>query len=374
MKAKVLYYVTLISLVSACDGSSFTGRSTGGKKEGAAGGDQRGTGNNGSAGGDQQGIGRYQNVNEIDEGVESKVRDYENSLRTTTVSDDEDALKGGACPLFDDNVPAEQKTRKLQLATGGETPLALNLGDIAKRCRVSGENCDFEFAVYIKCSAFPCSDDKVQEFLLTVPEEAKTGYIAEIYSARVSNYASASCDAIGLANPQQTKRSLDGCFDPETKITTARGEIRIADVKLGEMVLNPLTKTYSPVAEVTVGPESKPMIKIGYGGRSVTVTSEHPFATKSGLKQADELTKADSLLDQAGAFQMITELQRLPVKANQMVYNIRTLHDKKSSESMLILADGIVTGDLDMQRGLARARSAELKFNQPLALDLSHSH
>lgn len=149
---------------------------------------------------------------------------------------------------------------------------------------------------------------------------------------------------------------MRGCFADTTKLRMADGTDKpIKDAKPGDFVFNPISGKAHQITRMTVGPErDRGMIEVGYDGNVVVVTSAHPFAVKSGgLKQASDLTKADSILGRDGKFHPLTALRQRAPDANQRVVNVelRTSSRDDPGEHM-VLADGIVAGDLFLQERL----------------------
>jgi hypothetical protein len=146
-----------------------------------------------------------------------------------------------------------------------------------------------------------------------------------------------------------------GCFAPETEITMADGSARrIDEIRNGDLVYNPLTGSSSKVKGLIRGPEKEPMIEVGYGGKVVRVTTKHPMLTRSGIKTATELQYGDYLLGADRKFHRINELKRLPVDPNQQVYNFVMDDQDDSPAHHVVLADGILTGDLQLQKQLEK--------------------
>jgi len=146
-----------------------------------------------------------------------------------------------------------------------------------------------------------------------------------------------------------------GCFAPETQITMADGSARrIDDIRTGDRVYNPLTGGSAKVKGLIRGPEKEPMIEVGYDGKVVRVTTKHPMLTRRGIKTATELRTDDYLLGDDRKFHRLTELKRLPVDPGQQVYNFVMDGQDDSPVHHVVLADGIITGDLLVQQQLEK--------------------
>ncbi len=170
------------------------------------------------------------------------------------------------------------------------------------------------------------------------------------YAYVITNANSKDC-SVSVRLVKQTGRNGGGCFAASTKIRMADGsDMMIALISEGDLVYNPVTRSNARVAEVVKGPESnKSMYEIAVGNRKVTVTSTHPFATTGGMKQAQHLVVGDRILASNGSYETISAAKKLPVSASQVVVNIRIDGDS-SEDAHMIMGDGIVTGDLYLQR------------------------
>jgi hypothetical protein len=151
---------------------------------------------------------------------------------------------------------------------------------------------------------------------------------------------------------------MRGCFAPETKITMADGSLkRVEQISLNDHVANPLTGGYGIVVRVTRGPEkSKGLYEVGFGKSDyVAVTSKHPFMTRQGMRQADELKIGDEIAVKGG-YRALTHVSRRPASDNQNVYNFAIATGKDGETAHMVEADGIVTGDLFLQERLETLR------------------
>lgn len=158
-----------------------------------------------------------------------------------------------------------------------------------------------------------------------------------------------SCYVCGLV------RWYKGCFPPGVKISVNDGSESklVEDIAAGDVLWNPLTKTGGKVLSVVQGFENKPLLQIAAGELTLTVSDEHPIYTPSGLKQAKQLTTADTIVDKDGKSHTVSTITALPIKAGQTVINF-TLEGGADNER-LFLADGMVVGDLKAQKQLAAA-------------------
>ena len=173
-----------------------------------------------------------------------------------------------------------------------------------------------------------------------------------------------------------------GCFSPETKIVMAdKSERSISHIRAGDKVWNPISQKAMTVKYPTVGPEDVPMYKVGFGTTAVVITEGHPMVVNNSaleadwmnlrgvispaslkggspapklpagyiVKRANELKTGDRILSKDGKFREITVLQKLPVKSDQMVHNLMLDTDSTNPDDHMLIADGVITGDLFLQ-------------------------
>lgn len=150
-----------------------------------------------------------------------------------------------------------------------------------------------------------------------------------------------------------------GCFDPSTRITLADGSSRpIMELQAGDMLLNPLTGKAAPLKVLVGSGEQLPMVEVEIGGSRVKVTQTHPFLTTAGLKQARELTIGDRLYLDGRNIVEVSSLIQLPVVSDQFVVNVELDIDSNDPVDYMIIANGIPSADLTIQRELEADRRA----------------
>ncbi len=187
--------------------------------------------------------------------------------------------------------------------------------------------------------------------------------VKHLYRGIVLNAKSAGC----VLQAQETEAAFwvredgdeySGCFALGTKLRLAYGQDRVASLVVEGMELyNPLTKRSAKVARVVIGPEKDVgMFVVGFGLWAVTVTSTHPFPTSAGLKTAKELVPGDRILGEDGKTHAITHLEQLPKDDKQVVVNFIVNPDSADPRDHMVLAGGVVTGDLYLQQALAKER------------------
>jgi hypothetical protein len=180
--------------------------------------------------------------------------------------------------------------------------------------------------------------------------DGNSGRIPHDYTMVIVNSNEDSCKAY-VRFVKQEPRTNNGCFAQHTRIRMFDGTDQvIAMINVGDMVLNPVTKTAQKVVEVRKGKETKAMYEIAFAGSKVMVTETHPMAVKGGIKMAKDVTEADYMFDEKGVIHRVTIAKKLVVNPDQVVVNIRL--ESKSGDPMqhMVLADGVVSGDLFLQR------------------------
>ena len=149
--------------------------------------------------------------------------------------------------------------------------------------------------------------------------------------------------------------SNHGCFAEGTMITLADGSAKRAeDIVKDDMVLNPATGKPARIIHVIDSPEEHPLIALSYGSGILRVTQTHPMLTHSGLKKANELSLSDEIQGADGAFHKLTSIAELPIEAGQYVINFEMEADSEAEAEHMLLADGIVTGDMILQLKLSQ--------------------
>lgn len=144
-------------------------------------------------------------------------------------------------------------------------------------------------------------------------------------------------------------RSESGCFAPGTKIRLADGTDKvIEDIAAGDEVLNPVTGKAVKVKSLVESPEAQPVIEIEFAGGKIRVSQTHPMLTDQGIVPAFAV-QAGMQLKSDGELRAVQSAQELPLAFNQRVLNI-TLDADEDFDNHMLLADGVITGDLFVQQ------------------------
>jgi hypothetical protein len=138
-----------------------------------------------------------------------------------------------------------------------------------------------------------------------------------------------------------------GCFRKGTAIRMANGSDKlIEDIRPGELAYNPRTGKSVQITELTKGPENT-LLHLTVGGKSLFITKDHPFATVSGLKQARQLMVGDRLSDG----KLVEGVETIAVDEDVLNFSLDT--ESLEADDHMLLANGIETGDLWLQKDLA---------------------
>jgi len=229
-------------------------------------------------------------------------------------------------------------------------PISTYTGD-PKLITTSGTNVSFNYEIFQRGNG-------TEKRLTWVNDTG--GWMVVPYTATIKGTDSESCTISAVATAAPKVRTMRGCFAPETLITMADGSRKpIADIKINDAVRNPLNGTANLVSRVTRGPEaSKGMIEVGFAdGPMVVVTTKHPFITRAGLKQADELSKTDEIIVKGGAFRKVDRIVKRAAKKDQQVVNIAIAGPNFEASSHMLEADGVVAGDLFIQEKLENEKN-----------------
>ena len=150
----------------------------------------------------------------------------------------------------------------------------------------------------------------------------------------------------------KTRPTGKGCFDPDTELLLEGGRTAKArNVRVGDRLYNPVTRSSAAVTEIISGPETEAMIEVGFKGYMLKVTRQHPVLTTAGMKRAANLTTKDVVLDAFGVEQIIEYVQQAPILPNQKVINFTLDSDSTDYRHRLLVGNNVVSGDLIVQNG-----------------------
>lgn len=165
------------------------------------------------------------------------------------------------------------------------------------------------------------------------------------------------CSFVGRSPKGGTYCRLHGCFSLDTPITLADGSTRTFETLTDkDLLLNPVTAKPMGIREIRMSREPYyPTYEIGFGSQSVHVSQNHPFPVlmtggQEVIKAARELTMADRILGADGRYHPLNILERRRPESEMFVYNVVLDTDSTDPRDHMILADGIITGDLWLQQ------------------------
>lgn len=148
-----------------------------------------------------------------------------------------------------------------------------------------------------------------------------------------------------------------GCFLEGTVITMADGSKRpIENISKGDLVWNPLTSKPAMVQKGVKGPEEFEMYSFEVKGEEVKVTKTHPMLTQRGILAAEDVKISDRMLWKSGELVSIDKITTF--KSEKDVYNLLLVSEDGKDIEGGVIANDVVTGDLEMQMQL---QSGEVK-------------
>lgn len=153
----------------------------------------------------------------------------------------------------------------------------------------------------------------------------------------------------------------DGCFVKGTKINvTKNSAVAIEKLHAGDPVYLADGRT-AKIQRVIAGPEHKPVVAFETSsGSKLTVTSEHPLLTKTGMKLAKDISIGDELKSADGKFVTITAIAQKTYKDN--VYNFELAGTAREADHSVV-ANGLVSGELYLQNLMSgKGRSDSTNF------------
>ncbi|RYZ59521.1 MAG: hypothetical protein EOP07_03740 [Proteobacteria bacterium] len=153
------------------------------------------------------------------------------------------------------------------------------------------------------------------------------------------------------------KRTTCGCVAENTKILMGDGktEKEIKLITKGEMIWNPLLKKAMPIRKMTVGPEKIPLLKVAVGEQVLSVTGNHPFPTRSGMKTAYSLSAGEEVMVEGQGWVKIGSITAVEAGAKAPnVWNIEVEAPDHDEAAHHYVANGVVTGDLMIQINLQK--------------------
>jgi hypothetical protein len=151
-----------------------------------------------------------------------------------------------------------------------------------------------------------------------------------------------------------------GCFPYDVKIAMDDGSStkRVQDIRVGDFIWNPKLQKPVRVESVIEGAEQKDLVVVHAGSLELRMSTEHPVVTRAGMKQAIELVVGDVIQDADGESHAIDTITREALAPGKTVVNFELARSGDSNDGLLV-ADGVIVGDLITQRALAAERKKE---------------
>jgi hypothetical protein len=160
-------------------------------------------------------------------------------------------------------------------------------------------------------------------------------------------------------------------------------EMTINLLAKGDLVMDPLTGNGVAVRQVIAGPETIPVVEFALEGKTLRVTQEHPMVIRFAqsklhpaaltapgtehdraltvpgeLRKARDVAVGDELLLTGGKYARVTGIRRELIAATDKVFNFE-LEAEGAAAKHLVIANGVVTGDLILQKRLATEDSSK---------------
>lgn len=172
----------------------------------------------------------------------------------------------------------------------------------------------------------------------------------------------------------------DGCFPPGVAISMADGSSKLVeDVVAGDLIWNPVQKRAVKVLQIVEGPEKRPLVKITTDSTSLTTSQEHPIRVASpaeggfvqvstlshdppnqgalwSVQQARAVKVGDRIELSSGETSRVTSVSEVPAEEGLYVINFVLEGTADDEDARMLVADGVVTGDLVVQQRLARQK------------------
>ncbi len=163
------------------------------------------------------------------------------------------------------------------------------------------------------------------------------------FPIKLVRYEAAQCPPPNVRN--------DGCFVKGTKIALSQDlSVPIEKLNAGQSVML-ADGRLAKITRIIAGPEHKPVVGFETSsGAKLTVTSEHPLLTRTGMKLAKDISIGDELKSGDGKFVTIKAIGTRMYK--DKVYNFE-LAGTAAEADHSVIANGLVSGELYLQNLLS---------------------
>ena len=155
----------------------------------------------------------------------------------------------------------------------------------------------------------------------------------------------------------------------------------VEDVVAGDFIWNPVKKAPRKVLQIVEGPEKRPLITVRTAQNTLSMSQEHPVrvvdqtsqpllrvalnsprSDKSDsswkIQQAKDLRVGSIIQLASGDPAEITSVEQTPAEEGLYVINFVLEGNPDDVTERMLVADGIVTGDLVLQQRLAKGNLA----------------
>jgi len=230
-------------------------------------------------------------------------------------------------------------------ATSGEVDLLGTKPRVYSHVALSAslDNGDLGFELYTGGDAFGATSEDLAALLRNLPPLlfGMDDPLSVLLAARTAD---------GLCADSHEVRT-HGCFVAGTRVQVGVGQlVPVELLGRGASVLS-YGGVRARVRRAVRGPELLPVVAIATAdGARLMVTREHPMLTVVGLKPARALSIADQLLSASGAPTAVSSLSSRSYDG--LVYNFELPGTAEADH--LVVAEGLVSGDLYLQEQLAK--------------------
>lgn len=157
-----------------------------------------------------------------------------------------------------------------------------------------------------------------------------------------------------------------GCFEENIRIRMADGTDKlIKELSIGDRVWNPILKRGMPLRNVVRGPEYQGLYLVQIGEKELRVTRDHPFMSQLGLIGAKDLQAGDLVRGTDDTWQKVKHVKQEAPNPHTTVWNIELDAAEENEAHHMVLADGVVTGDLYLQNRITSRQLLEMLVAQP---------
>ncbi|OGR04109.1 MAG: hypothetical protein A2284_09220 [Deltaproteobacteria bacterium RIFOXYA12_FULL_61_11] len=149
---------------------------------------------------------------------------------------------------------------------------------------------------------------------------------------------------------------VNGCFTEGTMILVGPDSYKpVEQLTTRDTVQDKQGRTRA-ISRIVDGPEKyRVVVLTTVAGQTLGVSETHPVMTRAGLKMARELTVLDSLLRTDGTYVELAGIERQVPTGH--VYNFVLAGEGEEVMDHLIVANGLVTGDLTVQHRLEQGKA-----------------